>query len=188
MHACPGSATTNSTSASGSRRREWRPINYPSRIAVENGVRRVGVKVAQKPAVKRLPYHRPTGEKTAEGSVEAIGLSIQTDVNAAILSAPSTRQRKQLFGRWDGWPASSDAGCRLSVYICGPRCIRTGIMYRRHPCLPARRRPALQPGRFGQATLRSRESPTRSIPTSWSICVARPWTSPNCPGSHEPVQ
>ncbi len=45
--------------------------------------------------------------------------------------------------------------------------------------------PRLRPGRPGRARHRTRESPTRSIPTSWNISVARQWTSPNCPGSHE---
>jgi len=33
--------------------------------------------------------------------------------------------------------------------------------------------------------LRTPESPTRSIPTSWNTCVVRQWTSPNCPGRPE---
>ncbi len=47
---------------------------------------------------------------------------------------------------------------------------------------PAGSSPASGPG------IRARESPTRSIPTSWNISVARQWTSPNCTGSHEPVR
>ena len=50
------------------------------------------------------------------------------------------------------------------------------------------RRSAPDPGRFGRAPRPARESPTRSIPTSWNTSVARGFTRSNCPGRHEFVR
>ena len=52
--------------------------------------------------------------------------------------------------------------------------------------LLAAKRPSHVKGRFGQAPLRTRESPTRSIPIPWNTSIARHSTSSNCPGSYEP--